>query len=162
MDTLKQKALALLSWGWDKLVAFVKWAWSWVVTFGNTLYDPPPVAYKRLFFTALAIFVAGGLSFAFVHSWFYKPTAAFFASLEDSSTPLYLPEALPAPLPVPPVTVTELPPPVVSVPVFEDASDTPHKIEPVKVEKPKLPYQTKKKVNRKRVRAVKFQTYWGF
>lgn len=90
--------------------------------------------------------------------------AQLFASFPDWVADDDFPKPLPvAPLPTPPVTVTTLPAPMAAVPVYEDASDTPHRIDVPTVSKsekvatPKLSYHRKKKDNR-----VKFQTYWGF
>lgn len=170
-----ERALAALRWGWGKLVSAAKWAWAKVVVLGNTIYDPPPVAYKRLFFTALALFLAGGLTFAFVNSWFYKPTAQFFTSLSQlgDDGDVELPKL--EPLPPVPITVETLPVvPGVEV-VCHDMSDTPH-CEPVKdskvievtanddkldkLDKPSLKPKAKKR--RAVKKPVRIETYWGF
>lgn len=166
-----ERALAGLRWGWEKTVMLAKAAWAWTVKTGNTIYDPPPVAYKRLFFVTFAIFIAGGMTFAFVNSWFYKPTANYVASFLDNDS--YM---LPEMEPLPPVTTPATPLPSVEV-VCHDMSDTPEcepvqesaekstsgtqieaKANPAPVAKPKLTYKKKRKVNRHKP----YQTYWGF
>ena len=172
-----ERALAALRWGWEKTVLLAKAAWAWIVKTGNTIYDPPPVAYKRLFFVTFAIFIAGGMTFAFVNSWFYKPTANYVASLLSSDTYI-LPEEME---PLPPVTTPATPLPSVEV-VCHDMSDTPQ-CEPVKtVEASKgagsvevvppvsksndLTKLTAKPNKIRKFRKVRkhrpYQTYWGF
>jgi len=112
----KKYALAALRWVGEKLVAL----WGWLKAFGNTVWDPPAVAYKRLFFVALAIFVAGGATFMFVNSWFYKPTVALFQSMDEGD--VALPETPSTFLPEVVQPIPEIKPTV----VCEDMSDTPH------------------------------------
>jgi len=170
-----ERALAGLRWGWDHITHVSIMVWSKVVALGNTIYDPPPIAYKRLFFTGLAIFVAGGLTFAFVNSWFYKPTAQYFTSLLEDGD-VFIPD-MHDPKPLPPVAevVTELP--AVEV-VCHDMSDTPQ-CEPVKdltpevkkevseipppVAKPPVGYKAKKSpTGYKRRKHQPYVTYWGY
>lgn len=169
-----ERILAGLRWAGEKLVAFVKWMWAKIAALGNTIYDPPPVAYKRLFFTALVIFLAGGVTFSFTRSWFYKPTVAYFTTMFEDGD-VVLPEHV-EPQPLPEV-VTRLP----SVPPVEvvchDMSDTPQ-CEPVKPEvtevipAPIVEAPVVKKASnvqkmhiakRRKVRKPQpYQTYWGF
>ena len=165
-----ERALAALRWGWEKTVLLAKAVWAWIVKTGNTIYDPPPVAYKRLFFVTFAIFIAGGMTFAFVNSWFYKPTANYVASLLSSDTYI-LPEEME---PLPPVTTPATPLPSVEV-VCHDMSDTPQ-CEPVAksdtnpdkvsgLESPVVKQNPKKATHYKLKRVRKhrpYQTYWGF
>lgn len=181
MKWLKDAAFAAFRKGWDLLVSTLKWAWQKLTVLGNTIYDPPPVAYKRLFFTALAIFLAGGVTFSFTRSWFYKPTVAYFTTMFEDGD-VVLPEHV-EPQPLPEV-VTRLP----SVPSVEvvchDMSDTPQceevqltpkaengvrsveevmKVIPTPIVEPVFPKKASGAIKkRKRIKATPYQTYWGF
>lgn len=175
MTWLKEVALPVLGKGWDAVVALGKWAWDWVVKIGNTLWDPPPVAYKWAVLGGLAIFVSGGLTFAFVNSWFYKPTVEYLASFSWGTDDLdvVLPEHVSVLPPVAPAAPIPQP-----VKVCEDMSDTPHcvhakpetegtltylpekEVIPLPVAKPKL--DTKKKIRIYRREHKSYETVWGF
>jgi hypothetical protein len=160
MTSWKETALAALRWVWEAFVSGAKWIGSKIVALGNTIYDPPPVAYRRLFWIALAIFLAGGATFAFVRSWYYQPVMAFLTG-DDGDVELPKLEPLP-PVPTPATAL-----PSVEV-VCLDMSDTPHcvpvKVKPEPVVVTVLPPPKPKPVKRKkkRVRPVKHEPYWPF
>lgn len=169
-----ERALAALRWGWEKLVSLVKWAWAKLVVIGNTLYDPPPVAYKRLFFLFAGIFVAGGLTFAFVNSWYYKPTAQYLADISRTISGDDGDVALPKLEPLPSVPTPAIPLPPVELVCF-DASDTPHcepiaratpVVETVKVLPPvaakAIDTKKKNRIYRRKAKRTPLETYWGF
>lgn len=157
-----ERALAALRWGWDHIRHVSRLIGSKLVEIGNTIYDPPPVAYKRLFFTGLAIFVAGGLTFAFANSWFYRPTVEFFATLGDDGD-VFIPDHIE---PLPSVATPAVTVPSVEV-VCHDMSDTPQ-CEPVKDLTPEVipPPVAKPKATHYRLKRVRkhqpYVTYWGY
>lgn len=163
-----ERILAGLRWAGEKLVAFVKFALAKLKVVFDTVYDPPPRTIRFFFWSFVGIIACTWLAFAFVNSWFYKPTVAYFTTMFEDGD-VVLPEHI-EPLPE---VVTRLP----SVPSVEvvchDMSDTPQ-CEEVKSEvtevipapiveapvvKPKLSYKKKRYVSRK---SQPYQTYWGF
>jgi hypothetical protein len=176
MDNLKLKALAALRWGWERLVSALAAVWAKLVEIGNTVYDPSPRTIKTFFFAALGIFAVCWATFAFVNSWFYKPTVQYFASFSWSDDgDVELSERVEV-LPSVPTPATPVPSPAV---VCQETSDTPH-CEPVHVPSEKntdgrqieakansmpppvaKPTLTRNKMKRVRKRQP-FETYWGF
>lgn len=168
-------ALAWLAWGWEKLVALAKTAWGYLRVAFDTVYDPPPRTIRFFFWSFLGVVACVWLTFAFVNSWFYKPTVKYLASFSWGTDDLdvVLPEHVAVLPPVAPAAPILQP-----VKVCEDMSDTPRcvpaKLEsegtltylpekeviPLPVAKPKL--DTKKKIRIYRREHKPYETVWGF
>jgi hypothetical protein len=173
MKALLEKALAGLRWGWEKLVAFGKTALAKLTVIFNTVYDPPPRTIRFWFWSWAALMLVAWLTFAFVNSWFYRPTVEFFATLGDDGD-VFIPDHIE---PLPSVPTPAAPVPSVEV-VCHDMSDTPQ-CEPVneltpevKKEVSEIPppavkspvgYKAKKSpAGYKRRKHQPYVTYWGF
>ena len=116
-----ERALAVIRWGWEKLVAFAKVVWSVLRATFDTVYDPPPKTIRFWFWSFTALVAVVWLTFAFTNSWFYRPTVEFFATLGDDGD-VFLPDHME---PLPSVATPAVPVPSVEV-VCHDMSDTPH------------------------------------
>lgn len=175
MKALLEKALAGVRWVWERFVPLAKSAWAWIVKTGNTLVDPPPVAYKWVVLFGLWCCLSVAVVFSFVNSWFYPPTVSYLSSMFEDGD-VFIPDHIE---PLPSVAT-----PAVSVPSVEvvchDMSDTPQ-CEPVyeSAEKRSQGTQTEAEVNQpvakpKSVRAKNahtrrkvskhqpYVTYWGY
>lgn len=179
-----ERALAVVRWGWEKLVALAKVAFAKLQVAFNTIYDPPPKTIRFWFWSFAAVLFACWLTFAFVNSWFYKPTVQalteFRYAIGGDDLDVVLPEIEPLPpVPTPAASVSS-----VEV-VCHDMSDTPHcetvyetsekrsqgtQIEevvnlPPTVAKPPVGYKAKKSptgYKRRKAKPVPYVTYWGF
>jgi hypothetical protein len=170
-----ERALAVIRWGWEKLVAFAKVVWSVLRATFDTVYDPPPKTIRFWFWSFTALVAVVWLTFAFTNSWFYRPTVEFFATLGDDGD-VFLPDHME---PLPSVATPAVPVPSVEV-ACHDMSDTPQcepvlppesgsggKVEvsdiPPPVAKPPVGYKAKKSpAGYKRRKHQPYQTYWGF
>lgn len=166
MKWLKEVALPILGRGWDAVVAFGKAAFEKLTILFNTIYDPPPKTIRFWFWSFTAIAVTCWLTFAFVNSWFYRPTVEFFATLGDDGD-VFLPDHIE---PLPPVPSVEV--------VCHDMSDTPHcepasskldksaETAPIVENAIQTPPVAKTKPTHYRLKRVRkhqpYQTYWGF
>lgn len=161
MDAQNDNGPSRLSRVWTAVAAFAKTAWDKIRLVLDTIVDPPKAAIKWYLAIGFALIVFGGVSYAFVNSWFYKPTVQYFSSFSWSTEDgdVVLPEHKAAAEVVP------------AAPVYLDASDTPERVKlpelvveassiPPPVAKPKL--DTKKKNRIYRVKRQPYQTYWGF
>lgn len=169
MNALLEKALAGVRWGWERLVPLAKSAWAWIVKTGNTLVDPPPVAYKWVVLFGLWCCLSVAVVFSFVNSWFYPPAVSYLSSMFEDGD-VFIPDHIE---PLPSVATPAVEVPSVEV-VCHDMSDTPQ-CEPVKdltpevkkevseipppVAKPKATVKKRLTVRRKH---QPYQTYWGF
>jgi len=168
-----ERALAGVRWVWEKLVVFAKWTLAKLTAVFNTVYDPPPKTIRFWFWSWTAMVVVVWVSFAFVNSWFYKPTAQYFTSIFEDGD-VFIPDHIE---PLPSVATPAIEVPSVEV-VCHDMSDTPQ-CEPVKdltpevkkevseipppVAKSPVGYKAKKSpTGYKRRKHQSYVTYWGF
>lgn len=165
-----ERILAGLRWAGEKLVALVKVVLAKLKVVFDTVYDPPPRTIRFFFWSFVGIVACTWLTFAFVNSWFYKPTVAYLTTMFEDGD-VVLPEHVESqPLPEVVTRLPSLPPVEV---VCHDMSDTPQ-CEPVKPEvtevipapivgapvaKPKSTVLYKRK---KKSKPQPYQTYWGF
>lgn len=124
------RILAGLRWAGEKLVAFVKFALAKLKVVFDTVYDPPPRTIRFWFWSFAAVAAVCWITFAFVNSWYYRPTAQYFAEFSHTwlgdDGDVVLPEHEE---PVPAVALPAIEVPTVDV-VCHDMSDTPQ-CEPV-------------------------------
>jgi hypothetical protein len=161
MTSLKEAALAAFRWAREMLRALF-----------DTVYDPPPRTIRFWFWSFAAVAAVCWITFAFVNSWYYRPTAQYFAEFSHTwlgdDGDVVLPEHE-EPLPTVALPAIEVPSAAV---VCHDMSDTPH-CEPVKVAEPEKvevsdipPPVAKPKATHRKSRRVRthqpYQTYWGF
>lgn len=182
MEWLKTTGLAWLRWAWDHFTYVLKMVWAKLGTLFDTVIDPPARTIRFYFWSVFAAVVCLWITFAFVNSWFYKPTVEFVKAIEipsvltgdDGDVDIV---RLQPPAPLPPVAQDE-PEVAEEEMICLDASDTPHcvpkselekKEEPVVEELPEIvveqvkPEPTFRKNRKVRVRKVKpFKTYWGY
>lgn len=177
MKSLLEKALAALRWGWEKLLPLAKAAWTKLRDLFDTVYDPPPKTIRFWFWSFAIIVLVCWLTFAFVNSWFYKPTVqalaefSYILSGDDGDVDL------PAIEPLQPAAAPAVELPAVEV-VCQDMSDTPKcetvvpqsrdkaDVAPLKQQEVATPKDDKPKAKRYIRRAKNkhkpYQTYWGF
>lgn len=165
----------------ERILAGLRWAGEKLRALFDTVYDPPPRTIRFWFWGFAAVAAACWITFAFVNSWYYRPTAQYFAEFSHTwlgdDGDVVLPEHEE---PVPAVALPAIEVPSVDV-VCHDMSDTPH-CEPVKELTPEvknevsdIPPPVAKLVVAKRAptvrkfrnvrrvtKRVKYQTYWGF
>ncbi len=164
MTSLKEAALAVFRWIRETLRALF-----------DTVYDPPARTIRFWFWSFAAVAAVCWITFAFVNSWYYRPTAQYFADFSHTwlgdDGDVVLPEHE-EPVPVGALPAIEVP--TVDV-VCHDMSDTPH-CEPVgermgnspsipqsveippPVAKPKATHYKLKRVRKHQP----YVTYWGF
>lgn len=155
-----ERFLAVLRWGWDHFINVSKVIWSKLHAWFSVTVDPPARTRRFYFLCALAVFAMGWISYAFVNSWFYKPTIqalaefSYVISGDDGDVPL------PEIEPLPDVAVAALPHPVKVEEIrCLDMSDTPQcepvELDPVVVEPEAEPPVVKPKATHRKSRVVR-------
>ena len=164
----------------ERILAAFRWAGEKLRALFDTVYDPPPRTIRFWFWGFAAVAAACWITFAFVNSWYYRPTAQYFAEFSHTwlgdDGDVVLPEHE-EPLPTVALPAIEVPSAAV---VCHNMSDTPHyepvqesaenytsgtQIEteanpiPLPIAKPKKATHYKLKRVRKR---QPYHTYWGF
>jgi hypothetical protein len=167
-----------MTWLKDAVLAAFRWAREMLRALFDTVYDPPPRTIRFWFWSFAAVAAVCWITFAFVNSWYYRPTAQYFAEFSHTwlgdDGDVVLPEHE-EPLPTVALPAIEVPIPAV---VCHDASDTPHcetvaeagipvseQVQEVTppVAKPPVGYKAKKSpTGYKRRKHQPYQTYWGF